>query len=47
MPYSVMDEFEDLFGSMDANSVDTDSGSDDLCFRVSFDPLEELLNGDL
>ena len=47
MPYSIMDEFEDLFESADTNSVDTDSDSDDLSFTVSFDPSEELLNEDL
>ena len=48
MPYSVIDEFEDLFESAeDIKSVDTDSGSEDLSFRVSFDPSEELLNEDL
>lgn len=51
MPYSIMDEFEDLFESTDTNSVDTDSDSDsdsdDLSFTVSFDPSEELLNEDL
>lgn len=52
MPYSVIDEFEDLFESAeDIKSVDTDSDSDsdseDLSFRISFDPSEELLNEDL
>lgn len=47
MPYSIMDEFEDLFESADAKSVDTDSDSDDLSCKVSFDPSEELLNEDL
>lgn len=48
MPYSIMDEFEDLFESTeDIKSVDTDSDFEDLSFRVSFDPLEELLNEDL
>jgi hypothetical protein len=50
MPYSIIDEFEDLFESAeDTKSVDTDSNSDseDLSFRVSFDPSEELLNEDL
>lgn len=47
MPYSIMDEFEDLFESTDANSVDTDSDSEDLSFTVSFDLSEELLNEDL
>lgn len=50
MPYSIIDEFEDLFGSAeDVKSVDTDSDSDseDLSFRISFDLSEELLNEDL
>ena len=54
MPYSIIDEFEDLFESAeDVKFVDTDSDSDsdsdseDLSFRVSFDPSEELLNEDL
>lgn len=48
MPYSIMDEFEDLFESTeDIKSVDTDSDSEDLSFRVSFDPSEELLNEEL
>lgn len=48
MPYSVMDEFDDLFGSIeDTDSVDTDSDSDDFSFKVSFDPSEELLNEEL
>ena len=47
MPYSIMDEFEDLFEPADTNSVDTDSNSDDLSSKVSFDPSEELLNEDL
>ena len=48
MPYSIMDEFEDLFESAeDTKSVDTDSDSEGLSFRVSFDPSEELLNEDL
>ena len=48
MPYSVIDEFEDLFESAeDIKSVDTDSDSEDLSFRVSFDPSEEILNEDL
>ena len=48
MPYSVIDEFEDLFESAeDIKSVDTDSDSEDLGFRVSFDPSEEFLNEDL
>lgn len=52
MPYSIIDEFEDLFESAeDVKSVDTDSDSDsdseDLSFRISFDPSEELLNEDL
>ena len=51
MPYSIIDEFEDLFDSAeDVKSVDTDSDSDsdseDLSFRISFDPSEELLNED-
>lgn len=50
MPYSIIDEFEDLFEpAEDVKSVDTDSDSDseDLSFRISFDPSEELLNEDL
>ena len=48
MPYSVIEEFEDLFESAeDIKSVDTDSASEALSFRVSFDPSEELLNEDL
>lgn len=48
MPYSIIDEFEDLFESAeDIKSADTDSDSEDLSFRVSFDPSEELLNEDL
>ena len=48
MLYSVIDEFEDLFESAeDIKSVDTGSDSEDLSFRVSFDPSEELLNEDL
>ena len=52
MPYSIIDEFEDLFESAeDVKSVDTDfdsdSDSEDLSFRISFDPSEELLNEDL
>lgn len=50
MPYSIIDEFEDLFESAeDVKSVDTDSDSDseDPSFRISFDPSEELLNEDL
>lgn len=46
MLYSVMDEFEDLFGPIkDIDPEDTGSGSDSL--RVSFDPLEEFLNEEL
>lgn len=48
MLYSVIDEFEGLFESAeDIKSVDTSSDSEDLSFRVSFDPSEELLNEDL
>ena len=48
MPYSIMDEFEDLFESTEnTDSVDINSDSDDFNFKVSFDPSEELLNEDL
>lgn len=48
MPYSIIDKFEDLLESAeDVKSVDTDSDSEDLSFRISFDPSEELLNEDL
>lgn len=48
MPYSIMDEFEDLFESTEnTDSVDIDSDSDDFSFKVSFDPSEELLNEEL
>ena len=52
MPYSVMDEFEDLFGSLeDINSADNKSkpdsspGPDDP--EVSFDSSEELMDDSL
>lgn len=52
MPYSVMDEFEDLFGSIeDVNSADNKSkpdsnpGPDDP--EVSFDSSEELMDDSL
>ncbi len=54
MPYSIIDEFEDLFESTedtdsteDTESADTDSDSNDFSYKVSFDPSEELLNEDL
>lgn len=48
MPYSIMDEFEDLFESTEnTDSADTDSDSEDFSFKVSFDPSEELLNEEL
>jgi hypothetical protein len=48
MPFSIIDEFEDLFESTEnTDSADTDSDSDDFSFKVSFDPSEELLNEDL
>lgn len=51
MPYSIMDEFEDLFESTEntenTDSADIDSDSDDFSFKVSFDPSEELLNEEL
>ena len=52
MPYSVMDEFEDLFGSIeDVNPADNkskpdpDPGPDDP--KVSFDSSEELMDDSL
>lgn len=52
MPYSVMDEFEDLFGSLeDVNPADnkskpdSDPGPDDS--KVSFDSSEELMDDSL
>ena len=49
MPYSIMDEFDDLFGSTDTKeTVDNNSVSEpEDGAQTVFDPSEELLNEDL
>lgn len=47
MPYSIMDEFDDLFGSADNAEVKPVSETPDDGTQIAFDPSEELLNEDL